>query len=81
MEKVGQERSMQAAVPPVPSPSDGLSRKPLPAWGRPTWLVAIPLALIVIYAFIPTLDNGFVPWDDDENFLDNLNFRGLAQLR
>ena len=36
------------------------SRRPLPAWDRRTWLVAIPLALIVIYAFIPALDNGFV---------------------
>ncbi len=62
----------------VPSPSDGPSRHSLPAWGRPTWLAAIPLALIVSYAFIPTLDNGFVPWDDYENFLENRNFRGLG---
>ena len=38
----------------------GRVRNPLPAWDRRTWLVAIPLALIVIYAFIPVLDNGFV---------------------
>ena len=41
------------------------------------------MALVVIYAFIPTLDNGFVAWDDDQNFLDNPHFRGLgaAQLK
>jgi len=52
----------------------------VPAWGRPTWLVAIPLALIVIAAFIPALDNGFVEWtwDDSENFLDNPYYRGLG---
>ena len=51
---------------------------PLPVWDRRTWLVAIPLALIVIYAFIPALDNGFVDWDDDQNFLENPYFRGLG---
>ncbi len=49
----------------------------MPAWGKPTWLVVIPLALIVIAAFIPALDNGFV-WDDQRNFLDNLDYRGLG---
>ena len=60
MKEFGQERSTQAAMAPVPSPSAGPSRNPLPAWDRRTWLVTIPLALIVIYAFIPILDNGFV---------------------
>ncbi len=50
----------------------------MPAWGKPTWLVVIPLALIVIAAFIPALDNGFVEWDDSENFLDNPSYRGLG---
>ncbi len=51
--------------------------------GPRTWLVAVPLALIVVYAFIPTLANGFLGWDDDQNFLDNPYFRGLgaAQLK
>ena len=78
MKEFGQESSTQAAVAPVPSPSAGPSQEPLPAWDRRTWLVAIPLALIVIYAFIPALDNGFVAWDDDQNFLDNPYFRGLG---
>ena len=40
--------------------------------------MAAALALIVIYAFFPTLANGFVGWDDDRNFLDNPQFRGLG---
>ena len=50
---------------------------------RRTWLVAVPLAVLVIAAFIPVLDNGFVNWDDDINFLDNVHFRGLglAQMK
>ena len=68
---------------PVPSRGGRPSREPLPAWDRRTWLVTIPLALIVICAFFPSLDNGFVSWDDHENFLDNPSFRGLgaAQIK
>jgi protein O-mannosyl-transferase len=46
-------------------------------------LVALPLVIVVLAAFIPALDNGFVNWDDDKNFLDNPYYRGLAphQLR
>ena len=60
-----------------------LGWEPSSNWDRRTWLVAVPLALIVIAAFIPALDNGFVKWDDDKNFLDNPFYRGLggAQIR
>ncbi len=58
-------------------------QQPLPGWDRRIWLVAIPLALIVIAAFIPALDNSFVNWDDDKNFLENPFYRGLgvAQMK
>ena len=51
--------------------------------GTGAWLVAIPLTLIVIYAFLPCLANGFVSWDDNKSFLENPFFRGLgaAQVR
>ncbi len=83
MKGFGQERSMQAVVEPVPSSSAVPTRDPLPAWDRRAWLVAIPLALIVIYAFLPCLANGFVSWDDNKSFLENPFFRGLgaAQVR
>jgi Tfp pilus assembly protein PilF len=44
--------------------------------------VTVTLSVIVIAAFFPSLENGFVDWDDDANFLQNPHFRGLglAQL-
>ena len=48
-----------------------------PGTGAPGWL-RFRWPSIVIYAFIPVLDNGFVDWDDDQNFLDNPYFRGLG---
>ena len=35
-----------------------------PGYVRGTWLIAIPIALIVVVAFAPALNNGFVNWDD-----------------
>ncbi|MHC5542901.1 hypothetical protein ACYOEI_32155, partial [Singulisphaera rosea] len=40
--------------------------------------MAVPLVLIVALAFWPVLDNGFVRWDDDENFFENVEYRGLG---
>ncbi len=54
------------------------SRQPLPGSSWRTWLVTLSLLLFVIAAFVPALDNGFVNWDDDENFLDNPFYRGLG---
>ncbi len=78
MEELWQERLMAPAAAPVPSPIARPSRQRLPAWDRRTWLVAIPLALIVIYAFLPALDNGFSPLDDNQSVLDNPYVRGLG---
>ncbi len=78
MEECGQENSIHAPVAPVPRPLAEPSRRLLPARGPRTWLVAIPLALFVIYAFSPALNNGFVDWDDIPNFLGNPYFHGLG---
>ncbi len=78
MHEIGQESSMRAAVAAVSGPSAGPSEEPLPAWDRRTWLVVIPLVFFIMYAFIPSLGNEFVVWDDDQNFLANPNFRGLG---
>jgi tetratricopeptide (TPR) repeat protein len=50
--------------------------------GNSRWLVLL-VAAITILAFIPAMRAGFVTWDDDKNFLNNPDFRGLgpAQLR
>jgi protein O-mannosyl-transferase len=46
-----------------------------------TWLVAVPLVLLVMAAFVPALDNEFVNWDDDKNFLENPHYRGLGSAQ
>ena len=78
---LGQESSTEAVMAQGLSPNAGLSGDSLPASDRRIWLRTIPLAFFVVYAFIPTLANDFVGWDDDKNFLDNPYFRGLAQPR
>jgi hypothetical protein len=41
------------------------------------------VAAVVVAAFLPVLGNGFVNWDDDRNFTENPDYRGLGsrQLR
>jgi Flp pilus assembly protein TadD len=36
------------------------------------------LSALILIAFLPILENGFVNWDDDKNLLDNPHFRGLG---
>ena len=45
-------------------------------------LAALTAVTAAILVFVPALDNGFVQWDDDRNFLTNSFYRGLgwAQL-
>src|SRR5881296_1675553 len=44
-------------------------------WG---WLVPVLTALVTFAAFLPTLNNQFVDWDDHHNLLDNPHYRGLG---
>ena len=78
MGQFGTERSRRAVPAPVEGRVSGRSRQLLPGWNPRTWLVALPLVLVVIAAFLPALDNGFVNWDDEKNFLNNPHYRGLA---
>src|SRR5437016_1153293 len=66
------------AVPLAVGPDAGASPRPVPSRDGRTWLVALPLALIVVAAFIPALNQGFVDWDDRNNFLNNPHYRGLG---
>ena len=43
-----------------------------------SWLVPVLIALVTSTAFLPTLHNQFVNWDDSKNFLDNPHYRGLG---
>jgi tetratricopeptide (TPR) repeat protein len=70
--------STQAVPAPVGRQNSRRSRQAPPGWGACIWLVPIPLALIVLAAFFPALNNGFVNWDDDKNFLDNPYYRGVG---
>ena len=47
------------------------------------WLAPALLVVATSVAFLPTLENGFVNFDDIENFLNNRSYRGLgpAQLK
>src|SRR5439155_8176924 len=47
-----------------------------PRWIQ--WLVPLLVALVTLTAFLPALQNQFVNWDDDKNFLDNPHYRGLT---
>ena len=49
----------------------------------PYLVVPAALALMSVIPFLPALEAGFVNWDDDTNFLNNPNYRGLggAQLQ
>ena len=57
-----------SAIPAPPSPRSGVLR----------WLAPVVLVLATVAAFLPTLENGFVNFDDIENFLNNRSYRGLG---
>ncbi len=42
------------------------------------WLVPCMIVATTATAFLPALQNGFVIWDDDINFLNNPHYRGLG---
>ncbi len=72
MNEFGQVSGTQAAVAPAPG------QEPALAWDRLAWLVTIPLAVLVTYAFVPVLDNDFLLIDDDEIIVGNPHLRGLG---
>jgi len=41
-------------------------------------LVPCLVFFLTVLAFLPSLRNGFVDWDDDANFIDNPFYRGLS---
>jgi len=42
------------------------------------WAVPLLLAAVVFGCFSPSLSAEFVNWDDDANFVENPNYRGLS---
>src|SRR2546426_312479 len=41
-------------------------------------VIPLVIAFSTFAAFLPTLQNQFVSWDDDKNFLENPHYRGLG---
>ncbi len=41
-------------------------------------LIAAIVGVITFLTYLPCLDADFVDWDDDKNFLENTNYRGLG---
>ena len=58
--------------------ASAVSRAPLPQWQLPGWLLPAAIALLTFLAFLPSLQNGFVNWDDGAFLLDNPHYRGLG---
>src|SRR5437016_4937834 len=66
----------QHSQPPPRERPEPVARALLQGWL--SWLVPVLIALITCAAFLPTLQNQFVDLDDNDNFLDNPHYRGLA---
>src|SRR2546427_145891 len=66
----------QHSQPPPHERPEPVARALLQGWL--SWLVPVVIALITCAAFLPTLQNQFVSWDDDKNFLENTHYRGLS---
>src|SRR5216117_2054853 len=74
-------KSRAAANPQHPQPPLRERREPVPSalpQRRGYWLVPALIALVTFAAFLPVLQNQFVDWDDQRNFLDNPHYRGLG---
>ena len=64
--------------PRGPPPASASTAPPSPRSGVLRWLAPVVLVLATVVAFLPTLENGFVNFDDIENFLNNRSYRGLG---
>src|SRR3989441_8329744 len=67
---------VQAAVKASPRGDGSMVLTSAQRWVR--WLAPLLVALLTLTAFLPTLQNQFVSWDDDKNFLENPHYRGLG---
>src|SRR5262245_49607891 len=66
-------------APPVRPPAPAPARSS----GWSAWLPPIVIVVVTMAAFLPSLQNGFVDFDDDQALLLNPRYRGLgwANLR
>src|SRR5262245_43578523 len=64
----------------VPDHTDSDSAGTELAGSRPARMLlgSVVVSVITLIVFLPSLRNGFVNWDDDQNFLKNPHYRGLG---
>src|SRR3989440_3497630 len=67
---------VEAAVKASPRGDGSMGLTLAQRWVR--WLAPLLVVLFTLAAFLPTLQNQFVSWDDKDNFLDNPHYRGLG---
>src|SRR2546427_4773319 len=60
----------------TPEGEMGPRQRAAPSWMPPAFPAL--LVLVVFVCFLPTLGNDFVAWDDDLNFTENPDYRGLS---
>src|SRR5437667_5560541 len=70
------KRARRREVGAQPELREPVARALIERWHR--WLVPVLIALVTFAAFLPTLQNQIVNWDDDDNFLGNPHYRGLT---
>src|SRR5437870_3351410 len=82
MSRKSKSRRLGAAVTPQhPQPPQQERREPEAHALTHRWvirLLPVLIALVTFVPFLPTLDNQFVNWDDDDNLVENPHYRGLG---
>lgn len=63
----GRTRGSSKGPPPALALLDALQ-------ARARWLIPLLLALVTLLAFLPTVQNGFVDWDDTATLVENPSF-------
>ena len=76
MSRKNKSRRREAAPKAGRAAPEPVARPSPPRWV--SWLVPVLIALVTVAAFLPTLHNQFVNWDDHENLRDNPHYRGLG---
>ena len=76
MSRTSRSRRREAASKAAREAPEPVARPLPPRWL--SWLVPVLIALVTVAVFLPALHNQFVNWDDDRNFLDNPDYRGLG---
>ncbi|HYB42611.1 MAG TPA: tetratricopeptide repeat protein [Candidatus Methylomirabilis sp.] len=71
----------KSLLPPEAGPPAAGAPRPLAPWM--VWSGGAAVTAVAFLSFLPALDNGFVNFDDADNFLNNPHYRGLGwpQLR